>query len=158
MSWTKRQLVLQAFRKAGLSAFVFNLTPDQLQSAARDMDAMVLDWQTKNILLSYPVSVNPDNVDLDAETNVPPHAALAVYYGLAVLIAPDFGKTPALETKTAANNAFNSLLIDAARPKEIPHDGTMPSGAGNKQASTFIPASDTRPLTVGDNGQLIFGA
>ena len=40
MGWTKRQFVTQAFEEIGLASYVFDLTPEQLQSALRRLDAM----------------------------------------------------------------------------------------------------------------------
>ncbi len=156
--WTKRQLVQQAFRKAGLAAFVFDLTPDQLQSAARDMDAMVAEWGVKGLRLSYPLTTDPDAIDLDAEVDLPIHATQCVYLQLAIRIAPDFGKTLSGPTLAAARSSLDALMIEAAQAKEIPRDGMMPAGAGNRQrdGGTFISPTDPAPIGLGDNGQLVF--
>ena len=42
--WTKREFITQAFEEIGLAAYVFDLTPEQLNSALRRLDAMVGGW------------------------------------------------------------------------------------------------------------------
>ena len=44
MGWTKRQFVAQAFEEIGLASYVFDLTPEQLQSALRRLDTMMAAW------------------------------------------------------------------------------------------------------------------
>lgn len=159
MGWTKRQFVEQAFRKAGLAALVFDLQPEQLQSAMVDMDAMVATWYAKGIKLGYPLPSSPQNSDLDQATGVPSEANEAIYLNLALRIAPDFGKTIMPEVKTAAKLAYDSLLSKAAMPGIQQLPGDMPRGAGNKpwrRENVFITAPDLNPLGVADSGNLTF--
>ena len=51
MGWTKRQYIEQAFEEVGLAAYVFDLTPEQLQSALRKLDAMMAEWNAKGLRL-----------------------------------------------------------------------------------------------------------
>ena len=157
MSWTKRQFVQQAFRKAGLAAYVFDLTPDQLDSAMRDMDSMLATWNAKGIRLGYPVPTSPENSDLDQETNVPDSANEAIYLNLAIRIAPDFGKMIPPEVKVGAKLAYDALLSRAAMPMEMQLP-SMPSGAGNKPWRTenpFLP-SPVDPLLAGQDSAIDF--
>mgnify|MGYP003525752305 CR=1 FL=1 len=55
MGWTKRQFVTQAFEEIGLAAYVFDLTPEQLQSALRRLDSMMASWNAKGIRLGYQI-------------------------------------------------------------------------------------------------------
>jgi hypothetical protein len=139
MSWTKRQFVEQAFRKAGLAAYVFDLTPDQLNSAMVDMDSMLATWNAKGIRLGYPVPTSPENSDLNQETNVPDSANEAIYLNLAIRIAPDFGKTIMPEIKIGAKLAYDALLARATMPAEQQLPGALPSGAGSKSWRTETP-------------------
>jgi hypothetical protein len=160
VSWTKRQLVEQAFRKAGLAALVFDLTPDQLNSAMIDMDAMMGTWYAKGIQTGYPVPTSPQNADLDEVTGVADSVPEAIYLNLALRIAPDFGKMVMPETKTAAKLAYDALLIRAAQPIEMQLPGAMPAGAGNQRGGwnidPFLQNPNTDPLQNADNGNLIF--
>ena len=55
MGWTKRQFIEQAFEEIGLAAYVFDLTPEQLQSALRRLDAMMAGWNTNGIRIGWPM-------------------------------------------------------------------------------------------------------
>lgn len=159
MSWTKRQLIEQAFEEIGLAAYVFDLTPEQLQSAMHRMDSMVATWMTKNILLGYPVPVNPQGSDLDEESNIPDTAVDAVYQNLAIRLAPSFGKQASPDLRISAKAAYDALLIAAAFPREMQYDSSLPLGAGNKPTmidQVFVAPPNDDPLQIGNNGQLIF--
>jgi hypothetical protein len=54
MGYTKRQFISAAFEEIGLASYVFDLQPEQLQSALRRLDAMMADWNAKGIRLGYP--------------------------------------------------------------------------------------------------------
>ena len=157
MSWTKLQFVQQAFRKAGLAAYVFDLTPDQLDSAMHDLDAMMATWNAKGIRLGYPVPTSPENATLGQETNVPDSANEAIYLNLAIRIAPDFGKMIPPEVKVSAKLAYDALLSRAAMPDEMQLP-SMPSGAGNKSWRTDNPflTAPVDPLLAGQDSAIDF--
>lgn len=159
MSWSKRQYILQAFRKAGLAAYVFDLTPDQLQSALVDLDSMMATWNAKGIRIGYPLPSSQASSDLDDETNVPDSANEAIYTNLSLKIAPDFGKVVMPEVKMAAKMAYDNLLSLANFPMEMQLPGTMPAGAGNKPwRNTDDPFLNTPvdPLLAGEDSAINF--
>ncbi len=159
MGWTKRQFIEQAFEEIGLASYVYDLTPDQLQSALRKLDSMMATWNAEGIRLGYPLPSTPSSSDLDSDSGVPDSANQAIYAGLAVNIAPGFGKTVLPDTKKAAYNGYQVLLSRATVPPEKQLPGTMPSGAGNKQwrndNGAYI-APPTDPLVVGPDSELTF--
>ena len=132
MGYTKRQFVTAAFEEIGLADYVFDLTPEQLESALRRLDAMLMEWNAKGIRLGYASASSPQDSDLDTETNVPDSAWEAVITNLAVRIAPGYGKTVSPDTKMVAKQGYNTLLQRATFPLEQQLPETMPSGAGNK--------------------------
>ena len=132
MSWTKRQFVNQAFEMIGLANYTFYLQSEQLQSACRILDAMMATWYHKNLQLGYPLPSNPQDTDLDTETEVPDTAAEAIYSNLAVRIAPTLGRQVMPELKQAAFAAYQALLAQSAVPNEMQFPNTLPRGAGNK--------------------------
>jgi hypothetical protein len=132
MGYTKRQFVTAAFEEIGLADYVFDLSPEQLESALRRLDAMLMEWNAKGIRLGYASASSPQDSDLDTETNVPDSAWEAVITNLAVRIAPGYGKTVSPDTKMVANQGYNTLLQRATFPLEQQLPETMPSGAGNK--------------------------
>ena len=138
MSWTKRQFIAQAFEEIGLAAYVFDLTPEQLDSALRRMDSMVAGWNANGVRISYPLPSSPQNSDIDAESNVPDFANEAIYLGLACRLAPAFGKALSPETKMYADMAYNNMANQAAIPTpERLMPQTMPRGQGTKPWRNF---------------------
>ena len=131
MSWTKREFINQAFEDAGMASYVYDLQPEQLQSALRLMDNMLAVWNEKGIRLSYPLPETPSQSSLDDLTNVPDSANEAICNNLAIRIAPSYGKVVPFETKVLASSSLRCLESAAARPPQIQFPGTMPAGAGN---------------------------
>ena len=132
MSWTKREFINQAFNEIGLASYVFDLTPDQLQSALRQMDSMMAEWNARGIRISYPLPSTPSESSLDSLTNVPDSANAAIYKNLAVMLAPAYGKTSSPDTKADAKGSLGVLESLSATPPIMQFKGTLPLGAGNK--------------------------
>ena len=159
MGYSKRQFVAAAFEEIGLASYVFDLQPEQLQSAMRRIDAMMADWNGKGIRLGYPLPGSPQDSDLDEPTLVPDWANEAIITNGAVRIAPGFGKVVMPETKAVAKDSYNTLLQRATMPPEQQLPATMPAGAGNKPwrvyDNPFIrPPVD--PVDAGPDGPLQF--
>ena len=132
MGYSKRQFVTAALEEIGLASYVFDLQPEQLQSAMRRLDAMIADWNGKGIRLGYPLPGSPQDSDLDEPSEVPDSANEAIITNLAVRLAPSYGKTVSPDTKGTAKNSYNTLLSRATKPNQQQMPGRMPSGAGNK--------------------------
>lgn len=158
--WTKRELVTQAFEEAGLASYVFDLTPEQLQSAMRRMDSMLATWASKGIQLGYAMATGPDTGDLDQPSGLQAVANEAVYLNLALRIAPSFGKAVAAGTAVAAKEAYDALTIAAAQPQPVQMPRNMPLGAGFKRQhdyrGAFVTPPDTAPIQIGQGGNLDF--
>ncbi|QNX46379.1 packaged DNA stabilization gp4 family protein [Acinetobacter seifertii] len=139
MSWTKRQIIEQAYEELGLAAMFYDLQPEQIENARRKMDTMVAVWSTKNIQVGYPLPSEANSSDVDQETNVPDYAVEALYLNLAIKIAPSHGKTVSPDTKISAKNAYNTLFAkSASNPPKMKYSCELPSGAGNKSCDPFI--------------------
>lgn len=132
MGWTKRQYIEQAFVKIGLAGYIFDLTPEELNTALLQLDSMLATWNARGIRLAWPMPSSLQNSDLDDPTDVNDAANEAIYCGLAVRIAPTFGKAVGGQTQFFAKQGYDLLLSLAAQPipKQLPR--TMPAGAGNK--------------------------
>lgn len=132
MGWTKRDFINQAFTEIGLAGYIFDITPEELNTALRQLDSMLASWNGRGIRLGWPMPSSPSDSDLDQLTDVNDAANEAIYYGLAVRIAPTFGKEPSGVTRFMAKQGYDLLLSLAAQPipKQLP--STMPAGAGHK--------------------------
>jgi len=156
MGWTKRQFIEAALEEIGLAEYVFDAQPQQLQSAMRRMDAMVATWNSQGIRLGYPLPANPQDSDLDEQTNVPDAANEAIITNLALRIAPSYGKQPLPDTKATAGFSYSELLARFAMPPEQQLPRTMPAGAGNKPWRYDDPflQKPVDPVLAGDDGPL----
>lgn len=130
MSYTKGELASMALEEIGIAEYEFDISPEQRQSVIRRLDAMIADWNTRGILLSYPIS-KEENSSPDDDSNIPDWSWEAVATNLAIRIAPSYGKQVSMETKVIAKNGYNTLVGDAAKPKEMQLP-SMPKGAGYK--------------------------
>lgn len=157
MSWTKRQIIEQAFEEIGLASYIFDLTPDQLESALRRLDLMVSSWVAKNVRISYPLPSSPQDSDIDQQIDVPIQCNEALVLNLAVRLAPSYGKTLTPETKMNAKLLYDQLLVEAAAPIEQQYVKTLPLGAGYKRTErVFVDYPDLNPIAVQNNGQALF--
>lgn len=138
MAWTKRQLVVKAFEEIGLAAYVFDLQPEQLQSAVERMDAMIAGWNANGVRIGYPLSTSPSTTDLDTSAGVPDFANEAIYLNLALRLAPAYGKQVSPQTVIFADMAYNNMANQVAIPtheRQMPQ--TMPRGQGTKPWRNF---------------------
>ena len=139
MPWTKRQLIELAFEEAGLATFAFDLTPEQLQSAGLRLDAMMTGLNQQGLQIGY----NAGDADPDADSGLPDGAYEMVIAGLAIRLAPSYGKQISPDTKAAYARGLDALKLAAAHPQNIPIPAGYPIGAGYKQVagifSNFVP-------------------
>lgn len=132
MSWSKQDLINQAFEQIGLAAYVFDLSPEQLESALRRLDVMMAAWNARGIRLGYPSPAFPGDSLGSEDSGLPDSAVEAVIANLGVRLASTVGKPVSIELKVAAKQAYDTLLSLAAMPEEMKLPGTMPVGAGSK--------------------------
>ena len=120
---------------------------------------MMAAWNALGIRLAYPLPSNPQDSDLDEQTNVPDSSIEAIYTNLAIKLAPSYGKQVMPDTKTTAKESYNTLLSIAAMPNQQQMPGTMPSGAGNKPWRVYDNPFLRQPTTnvqIGGDSQLEF--
>lgn len=140
MSWTKRQIIEQAYEELGLGAMFLDLQPEQIESARRKLDTLVAGWSSRNIQIGYPLPSEANSSDVDQETNVPDYAVAALYLNLAMRLSSAHGKAITAETRQQANESYRDVIRKATRnPPGMKYSCSLPSGAGNKHTcNTFI--------------------
>jgi hypothetical protein len=157
MGYSKQQFVTAAFEEIGMASYVFDLAPQDLQSALRRLDAMMAEWNAKGIRLAYPLPGSPQDASLTEPSNVPDSANEAIITNLAMRLSPSFGKIPSPMTLSTAKAGYNTLLSRAAMPGEQQLPGTMPAGAGWKTwrwgRGPFVDAPKD-PVAVGGDSKL----
>lgn len=132
MSYTKRQIIRYAYAELGIADYAFDLQPEDWQLAAARLDAMIADWNGRGVRLGYPISSDPDFVNIDVDTGLPAFANKAVFCSLAVELAPGLGKTPTMKTDMAASSGFAMLLAAATKSPEVQFPQSTPAGSGNR--------------------------
>ena len=157
MSWTKKQFITQALAELGLGDYIFNISPEELQSALRILDSMMATWNGKGIRISYPLTSSPGKGSLNEDTTVPDSANEAIYTNLAKRLAPGYGKIVSPETKEAAKEGYQVLLSRATHPGQMQLPGILPLGAGHKawqyNGDPFV-RSPVDCIAVGPDGDL----
>lgn len=151
MSWTKRELIMQAYEDAAMASYVFDLTPEDLQSALNKLDALMAMWALKGINIGYNVGLRPGDSDLDQPSGIPTVAVFAVTNSLAQAVANMHGKVPPAHILLAAKEGYEALCKPTSLP-QMPRSSTMPRGAGNRGWGRFYRGVAGRPDidTLGD--------
>lgn len=160
MAWTKRQLVTEAFGELALAGYAFDVTPEEVQSALRRLEAMWGAWAGKGISVGYRFAASPDTVDPDEDSGLPMYAVETTFLNLAGRIASSYGKQPPLGLQSRASDGFDNLVTAAAFPSaqtQLPQG--IPLGAGNKTGGSmlnprFTTAPDPGPFELADDGGL----
>jgi hypothetical protein len=157
VGYSKRQFVTAAFEEIGLAAYVFDMQPEDEQTALRRLDAMMAEWNAKGIRLAYPLPGSPEDSLLTEPSQVPDSANEAIITNLALRLTPVYGKQPNAMTLSTAKAGYNTLLSRAAMPGEQQFPDTMPAGAGWKTwrwgRGPFVDAP-TDPVAVGGDSKL----
>lgn len=132
MAWTKRQFIAAAYAKIGLGSHAYDAEPEDLQGALMELDMMMSAWSEKNITISWPLSANPEDADLDQDTGAPDRANHAIVYNLAQRIALDKGRAVPPRVDALALSGYNSLLAHY-NPIPTMQKKRRTAGAGNRQ-------------------------
>ena len=161
MSWTKRQIVEEAFAELSLQGYAFDLSAEEQQGAARRLEMMLAQWSGHGVRIGYAFAADQQSIDLDAASGVPLSAIHAVVANLACTQAASYGKTLKAQTVLDAREGFAALLGAAVMPAPSQLPGTLPRGAGSRlpvgMGSTYLTQPDDGPLSIAADGGLTFG-
>jgi len=148
---TKREIVDQALTEIGLARYIFDATPEELQSFLKRLDRMAAKWDGIGIRVGYNLGG-----DLNSESGLPDTAIDCFATNLGVLMAPTFGKTLSPVTIINAKQSYNDLMTSMRTRVQVPYPSRLPIGTGNKQDvlqtqyfgpdSGAVPGLDAGPL------------
>lgn len=154
MPWTKRNIIEQAYAEIGKAAYEFDLQPEDLQAALRQLDAMMAMWSgTQGIRIGF--AGGNGFGELDPETEVPMWAVEALYYNLALRLAPGFGKTPSPLTIMNAKMALDAVRVRNVQPATRRLSGY--AGAGNSWWGAVPLPREIPAIATGPDNTLDFG-
>lgn len=144
---TKRQLVEMAYEECSLAGYEFDVTPEELFSALRQLDALMAQWRADSMDLDYNAPDTFGAGDLEDYSGIPDAAISGVAISLAMAKAPAMGKALSVETKARLSKAMSAIrAMTALAPQQGWPPGT-PAGAGNRyrsRRSPFMPSSQSR--------------
>lgn len=143
MSKTKGKFVTEAFEELGLADYVFDLSPEQLQSALRKLDAMMATWEARGLPLAYLQPGPTATSALSDDSGVPDRANEAIRTNLALRLAASHGKQTPMELRAIAKQSLSALFAYSALPAERQMQSGMPAGAGHKHRTFLNPPEDT---------------
>jgi len=99
MSFTKRKIINEAFTEIGLGTYNFDAQPEDLQNALLRLNAMLAEWAEAGAVTN---ALTPFIDDLDVDSLIPMTDIRGVICGLAVNLAPSFGKVVSMDTMKGA--------------------------------------------------------
>lgn len=127
---TKGAIVIRALGKIGIANYVFDTEAEEDVSALRQLDSLGSRWQGKLEPFGYiQPSANGQSLPSDS-AGIEEQDIDAFVYNLAVLIAPDYGKTPSGTVIRTAAETRSELFIRYQRQAEYQLT-RFPTGAGN---------------------------
>lgn len=154
MGWTKRQFIDRALSEIGLGKRSYTPTNEDYTDALAIADSMVESWHGRvGLGIGWPVTDNPDDSNIDSETEVPLIYNEAVALQLAIRLAPGYGKQVMPDTKVNASQSFKTMIAKLSPPKPKQQPQGVPLGGGNRwRGRIFTPApEETSDLVSGDN-------
>lgn len=133
----KRRIIEMAYGKCGLAGYELGRTPEELNDAASELDAMMLEWPFSLLGYAQPTYGVSNG---DEQSGIPPDTLAAVATQLAVRLAPNMGKTLSPE---AQRGVARSMALLYAHPMVTqiptqPFQAHTPRGMGNKGFRQFI--------------------
>lgn len=145
MTYTKRTIIQQAYAEIGLASYAYDAQPEDLQDALIRLNALMAQWAGNGAQVGWPSANSEFGDDLDNDSGLPVDAVRGVICGLAVDLAPGFGKQVSPDTKVAAREGKRLMMRKSATIPQRKMDATaIPKGAGWKDYNEQInlPASD----------------
>ncbi|UWX75369.1 packaged DNA stabilization gp4 family protein [Burkholderia gladioli] len=148
---TKLELVEAAYGEIALAGYVFDLTPEEKQTALMRLERMAAFFDAKGIRIGY--NLLGRSADLNDDAGIPMWAEQPFYTILARRLASTIGKQLHPETISASEDGWRTLCMVTSQ--EIPQmqmPRHMPIGTGNRRNvknQTFFAPVD-RLQTTGD--------
>lgn len=138
MSWTKLNIINSALSEIGLGGYVFDATPEEKQDALSRLDALMARWEEDGIVTGYTVEDGPDVDTITGDSGIAQQYVRAVVLGLAVDIAPSYGKQPMPQTTRGAAEGYSRARGGQTPPVKRRDTTSVPAGAGHRYYSPQV--------------------
>ena len=141
---TKRQIIEMAYEECSLAGYEFNVTPEELFSGLRKLDALMAQWQASSKDLSYNFPATFGGGDLEDYSGIPDAAINGAAISLAMAIAPAMGKQMSAESRGRLSSSMSVISAMCAKPSVQGWARNTVAGAGNRRwgwgySSPFMP-------------------
>lgn len=136
---TKGILAYMAFEEIGLAPYEFDFTAQELASALRRLDALMIELETQGMALNYNYPPAMGQSQPTDSSGIDDRAVNAVIQQLALRLAPAIGKTLSVESKASYTQSLAALRVMYAVIPERTLQRDTPIGAGNKPWSSWNP-------------------
>lgn len=140
---TKRQIIEMAYEECSLSGYEFNVTPDEMFSGLRKLDALMAEWRQSSKDLGYNNPSTFGGGDLDDASGIPDAAIQGAAISLAMAIAPAMGKQMSGETRARLAKSMSVISTMCAKKSVQGWARNTVAGAGNRRwgyGSPFMPS------------------
>lgn len=143
---TKRQIIEMAYEECSLAGYEFDVTPEEIFTGLRRLDAMMAQWTAEGMGLNYNAPAIFGGGDLEDYTGIPDAAINGVAITLAKAVAPYMGKAMSAESRSRLAFAMDTIraMTAAARMRTVPYKYGTIRGAGQKiwnYPSPFLPTA-----------------
>jgi len=141
---TKRQIIEMAYEECSLAGYEFNVTPEELFSGLRKLDALMAQWAQSSKDLGYNFPATFGGGDLEDVSGIPDAAISGASISLAMAIAPAMGKQMSGESRARLAKTMSVISTMCARPASMGWARSTVAGAGNRRfgwgyGSPFMP-------------------
>lgn len=140
---TKVQILNDSFTELRISGITAQPDNEDIRLALSRMEDYMAQLSF-DIGYKFEATPNPNTV-----SGIPAYANLAIALGLALSLAPAYGKAPESLIRQAAA-AMNTLIGRCARPRRVSYPSRQPLGMGNKSFNnlySFMPEASNAPTS-----------
>ena len=147
------KLIERAFAKLAIQTSINELSDKEKEDAIEELNHMMRELEGDGIVIGWtPVSAVTDTI------TTPDWSWRMIYLRLAILISPEYGKTPSPLVINDHKSAYNTVQsqiqdhIDVALPPD------MPMGGGNRgcRGSQNFVGNDSADNILTGNGDILF--
>lgn len=143
----KRRIIEMAFAKCTLAGYEFGRTPEEINDAMSELNAMMLEWPFSGLGYYQPTY---DIGSPDELSGIPDDTLAAVATQLALRLAPNMGKTLSPEALGAISRSLSLLHAKVAAIPTMPFEKHSVRGAGGRNGfGPFI--EETPPVILDDD-------
>ncbi len=157
---TKNEIVLESLEELRISGLTVKPSPEEIVSAIKRLDNMVLGWQNKGLCLGY-IPIDDSGIDPEQNSGLLESDKHAVVINLAKALCPMYGAPLHPDTRAEAKASYLGLFSSELTMRES--NPYIPNGAGKSfgyyytdryqaQEDAATKNCETKDIKVGEIG------